>query len=83
MVKEPMCEHCRYKRFTCSWFRCDPYKEAKLKHKARWYQNAFPIEDYDAEDRYVTGVILKYIVVIGIFLTGVYSILKAIGEWIL
>ena len=81
MVKD-MCRHCRYKRFTCPWFRCDPYKEAQRKHSERWFHQKFPIEDFNGEDRYVTGLFLKGILILLLILFGIYSSIKIIGEWI-
>ena len=81
MLKDPICRHCKYKRFTCPIFRCDVYIEAKMKQKARFYYQYFPIEDFDGEDRYVAGLMFKWAIIGMIVLFGIYSIIKVIGEW--
>lgn len=80
MLKDEICRHCKYKKFFCSWFRCDPYKEAKLKQKERWYNRAFPIEDYDGEDRYVAGLIIKWVLIFIILLLMLMSTIRTMGE---
>ena len=81
MLRNEICRHCKYKRFTCTMFRCDPYKEAKMKQKERWYNRAFPIEDYDGEDRYVAGLIFKATIMALILGFALFSSIKMIGEW--
>lgn len=76
-----ICRHCRYKRFTCSIFRCDPYKEAELTAAQRRIYKMFPIEDYDGYDRYVAGEILKWATIGWVTLLMIYSTFKQIGEW--
>ena len=42
----------------------------------------FPIEDFNGEDRYVTGLFLKWMLILLLILFGIYSSIKIIGEWI-
>lgn len=79
---DKICKHCEYKRFTCPIFKCDPYKVARRKRSSRWFNENFPIEDFDGEDRYIAGQILFFtaLVIIGVFM--IMSAIKVIGEWV-
>ena len=76
-----ICKHCKYKRFTCAAFRCDPYKEAKRKQAERRFYQMFPIEDYDGEDRYVAGEIILYVIIALIVIFNICCTIKVIGDW--
>lgn len=81
MLRNEICRHCKYKRFTCPVFRCDPYKEAKLKQRERWWNKYFPIEDYDGEDRYVAGLLFAWAMGLYILVMMVMCVIKVIEEW--
>lgn len=76
-----ICEHCKYKRFTCPIFRCDPYKLAKMKQAERRIYKMFPIEDYDGEDRYYAGVIFGITLLVVALVMMLLSTIRTIGAW--
>ena len=76
-----ICENCKYKRFTCTWFRCDPYKVAKRKQAQRRIYSYFPIEDFDGEDRYIAGAILLGVLGVLLLMLMILSTIRTIGAW--
>lgn len=79
-MRNPICNHCRYKRFTCPLFRCDPYYEAQYKKAERRFVKAF-LEDFNGEDRYYAGLFVGWSIAIVVITLMFYSLIKIIGEW--
>ena len=86
-MKDPMCEHCTYKRFTCGvplLFKCDPWVEAKLKHAERKFEKRFysgVLSDYNAEDRYVAGQVFAWAMIIFALVLMLFSTFKQVHMW--
>ena len=79
-MRNPVCDHCKYKRAFCWLFKCDVYFEAQLKKtERRFYKNY--LEDFDAEDRYTASLIFGWVVAGGVLILMLLSTIKMIGEW--
>jgi hypothetical protein len=79
-MRNPVCDHCRFKRAFCWFFRCDVYYEAQLKKTERRFYKHY-MEDFDAEDRYTASLIFGWVTAIVTLLLMAFSFIRMIGEW--
>lgn len=78
-MRNPVCEHCKYKRAFCWFFKCDVYYEAQLKRtERRFYKNY--MEDFGAEDRFVASLIFGWVVFGVVILMMLMSLIKTMGD---
>lgn len=84
-MQNPICEHCKYARFTCWLFKCDVYYEAKLKHAERkwqkqWYSGI--LIDYKGQDRYIAGMMFFGTIIALIVLFMILSSIRTFKDWL-
>lgn len=79
-MRNPICNHCKFKRAFCWLFRCDVYYEAQLKRTERRFYKAY-LEDFDAEDRYTASLMFGWTVAIIVFVLMILSLIRTIGAW--
>lgn len=79
-MKNEICNHCEYKRGFCALSKCRKYKEAQLKRTERRFLARFG-DDFRAEDRYVTWLIIGWSLITVIVLFVIGCAIKVIGEW--
>ena len=79
-MRNEVCNHCKYKRAFCWFFRCDVYFEAQYKRtERRFYKNY--LEDFNAEDRYTASLIFGWTVFIFVMVLLILSGIKGIRDW--
>lgn len=79
-MRNPICDHCKFKRAFCWFFRCDVYYEAEYKRtERRWMKNF--LEDFDAEDRYTASLIFGWTLFVLVLVLMIISMIRTIGAW--
>ena len=79
-MRNPICNHCKYKRAFCWFFKCDVYYEAQLKRtERRFYRNY--LEDFDGEDRYAASLIIGWTIFAVVMVFLILSAIRTIGAW--
>ena len=81
-MRNPICEHCKFKRAFCWAFRCDTYYEAQYKRTERRFYKNF-MEDYPAEDRFTLSLFIGFSFVIVVLIFMIMCVIKVIGDWMI
>ena len=84
-MKNPVCEHCKYRHPECATFFtriiCPIYRGAQFRKRERWRERVFG-EDYTAEDRYDTILMIVASIIVLIIIIMLFSTINQIDIWI-